>query len=134
MLSFWARGRRLLWSWWPWSLLFVWLMAKQEWWWALGSALMALFSYLVTPAAAPPRYGLDHEFSVDSEEFVQTVAGVQTTLFSAQDALASLKSLSSAGAADCSRASIVLPQSRLNAKLRSARPAIIFRWSRTTSS
>jgi hypothetical protein len=37
-------------------------------------------------------------------------------------------------AADCIRASMVLPQSRLNAKLKSPRPAITFRWSRTTSS
>jgi cardiolipin synthase len=81
MLTFWTRARRLLWSWWPWSLLFMWLMAKQEWWWALGSALMALFSYLIAPAAAPPRYGLDHEFSVDSEEFVQTVAGASGSPF-----------------------------------------------------
>ena len=43
--------------------------------WAIGSAAMALFSYLIAPAAVPPRYGLDHEFSVDSEEFLQTVAG-----------------------------------------------------------
>lgn len=37
-------------------------------------------------------------------------------------------------AADCIRASMVLPQSRLNAKLKSPRPARTFRWSRTTSS
>jgi cardiolipin synthase A/B len=36
---------------------------------------MALVSYLIAPAAAPPRYGLDHEFSTDSPEFVGTVAG-----------------------------------------------------------
>ena len=36
---------------------------------------MALFSYLIAPPAAPPRFGLDHEFSIDSAEFVGTVAG-----------------------------------------------------------
>jgi cardiolipin synthase len=80
MLTFWTRARRLLWSWWPWSLLSVWLMSRLEWW-ALGSALMGLFSYLIAPVAAAPRYGLDHEFSVDSEEFVQTVAGASGSPF-----------------------------------------------------
>ena len=81
ILTFWTRARRLLWSWWPWALLFVWMMSRQEWWWAVGSAAMGLFSYLIAPAAAPPRYGLDHGFCVDSEEFVQTVAGASGAPF-----------------------------------------------------
>ena len=81
MLPFWTRARRLLGSWWPWALVFVWLIAQQEWWWAVGSAAMGLFSYLIAPAAAPPRYGLDHEFPVESEEFVQTVAGASGAPF-----------------------------------------------------
>lgn len=36
---------------------------------------MAMLSYLIAPTAAPPRYGLDHEFSIDSPEFLSTVAG-----------------------------------------------------------
>ena len=36
---------------------------------------MALISYLIAPAAAPPRYGLDHTFAIDSPEFLPTVAG-----------------------------------------------------------
>ena len=36
---------------------------------------MALVSYLITPAESPPRYGLDHEFAVDDEEFLPTMAG-----------------------------------------------------------
>ena len=36
---------------------------------------MALVSYLIAPPAAPPRFGLDHEFAVDSDEFRATVAG-----------------------------------------------------------
>ena len=32
-----------------------------------------MVSYLIAPPAAPPRYGLDHEFAVDSREFVATV-------------------------------------------------------------
>jgi cardiolipin synthase len=36
---------------------------------------MAMVSYLIAPSALPPRFGLDHEFAVDSPEFVGTVAG-----------------------------------------------------------
>jgi cardiolipin synthase A/B len=81
MLTFWTRARRLLWSWWPWALLTVWAVSRQEWSWASACALMGFFSYLIAPAAAPPRYGLDHEFAVESGEFVQTVAGASGAPF-----------------------------------------------------
>jgi cardiolipin synthase len=42
---------------------------------------MALVSYLLAPPAAPPRFGLDHEFSTDSPEFVGTVAGASGSPF-----------------------------------------------------
>ena len=42
---------------------------------------MALVSYLIAPPAAPPRYGLDHEFPIDSPEFVGTVAGASGSPF-----------------------------------------------------
>jgi cardiolipin synthase A/B len=42
---------------------------------------MALVSYLMAPPEAPPRFGLDHEFSTDSSEFVGTVAGASGSPF-----------------------------------------------------
>jgi cardiolipin synthase len=42
---------------------------------------MALVSYLIAPAAIPPRYGLDHEFSVDAPEFIPTIAGASGSPF-----------------------------------------------------
>ena len=36
---------------------------------------MATVSYLIAPVEAPPRYGLDHEFPVESAEFTTTIAG-----------------------------------------------------------
>jgi cardiolipin synthase len=42
---------------------------------------MAVVSYLIAPPSAPPRYGLDHEFSIDSPEFVGTVAGASGSPF-----------------------------------------------------
>jgi len=36
---------------------------------------MAAISYLIAPVESAPRYGLDHEFPVDSPEFLTTLAG-----------------------------------------------------------
>ena len=74
-LTFWTRARRLLWSWWPWASASIWAIGSEHWGWAIGTGVMALVSYLIAPAAAPPRFGLDHEFSIDSPEFLGTMAG-----------------------------------------------------------
>ena len=42
---------------------------------------MALLSYLTAPAALPPTYGLSHEFDIESEEFLNTIAGVSSAPF-----------------------------------------------------
>jgi cardiolipin synthase A/B len=81
VLTFWTRARRLLWSWWPWAVISVWGIADDRWGWAIGAAAMAMVSYLIAPAAAPPRFGLDHEFTVDSTEFATTVAGASGSPF-----------------------------------------------------
>jgi cardiolipin synthase A/B len=75
MLRFWTRARRLLWSWWPWAAAFVYAMVQDAWVWAFGFGVMGLVSYLIAPVEFPPRYGLDHEFSVGDEEFLATMAG-----------------------------------------------------------
>jgi cardiolipin synthase len=75
LASFWTRGRKLLWSWWPWLLACLFAIAERKWGWAFGTGAMATFSYLIAPVESPPRYGLDHEFGVDSPEFLPTIAG-----------------------------------------------------------
>ena len=75
MLRFWTRARRLLWSWWPWAAGFLYAMIHDQWVWASGMGAMALLSYLIAPSEFAPHYGLDHEFSVDDEEFLPTMAG-----------------------------------------------------------
>ena len=74
-LSLWAQLRRLLWSWWPWAIISIVNVAQQKWGWAAGMAALSLFGYLTWPTEFPPRYGLDHEFSVDDEEFLPTMVG-----------------------------------------------------------
>jgi cardiolipin synthase len=74
-IPFWSRARRLLWSWWIWAPLSLWFLIHDVWGWAAGTGAMALVSYLITPSEFSPRYGLDHEFAVDDEQFVPTMVG-----------------------------------------------------------
>ena len=74
-MTFWTGARRLLWSWWPWAIASIWALGDARWGWAIGTGVIAMVSYLIAPAAPPPRFGLDHEFSIDSPEFVGSIAG-----------------------------------------------------------
>ena len=67
-----------------WLPLCLWLLVHDAWGWAAGTGAMALVSYLITPSEFPPRYGLDHEFSVDDEEFLPTMAGATGVPFAAR--------------------------------------------------
>ena len=80
-LPFWAHLRRLFWSWWPWAIACVWSLVDDKWGWAIGTGAMAFVSYLITPAEAPPRYGLDHEFAIDDEEFAASIEGATGVAF-----------------------------------------------------
>jgi cardiolipin synthase len=80
-LTVWGRARRLLWSWWPWAVISIWALTEDNWGWAIGAGMMGLLAYLTAPAALPPRYGLSHEFEIESEEFLNTVAGASSTPF-----------------------------------------------------
>jgi cardiolipin synthase len=50
-------------------------MVHDKWGWAIGTGSMAFVSYLIAPTEFSPRYGLDHEFSVDDGDFLPTMAG-----------------------------------------------------------
>jgi cardiolipin synthase len=86
-LSPWARARRLLWSWWPWAIVSIWSVIVDRWGWAIGTGVMGLLAYLTTPAALPPRYGLTHEFEIESEEFLNTIAGATGAPFTSGNAV-----------------------------------------------
>lgn len=75
LVSLRTRARRLLWSWWLWALASLWATQGHRWGWALGLGLMAVFTFLATPTEFPPQYGLDHEFTIESDEFLSTIAG-----------------------------------------------------------
>jgi cardiolipin synthase len=42
---------------------------------------MAMLTYLTAPSALPPSYGLSHEFDIESEEFLDTIAGASSSPF-----------------------------------------------------
>jgi len=86
-LSLWGRVRRLVWSWWPWAIVSIWNVAQESWVLALIAGVVALVTYLTLPAALPPRYGLDHEFGIESEEFLATIAGASGAPFASGNAI-----------------------------------------------
>ncbi|MEO8678119.1 MAG: phospholipase D-like domain-containing protein [Vicinamibacterales bacterium] len=75
MVGFWAQARHLLWSWGLWVAISGLIVAEGPRLLLLLTIPLALITHLAKPAAEPPKYGLDHEFSVDSPEFLDTIAG-----------------------------------------------------------
>jgi cardiolipin synthase len=73
--SLWTRARKILWSWWPWFVVSIATAYDNRWGWAFSTGAMSFVCYLVTPAESPPQYGLDHDFAVDSDEFLATITG-----------------------------------------------------------
>ena len=70
-----VRARRLFWAWWPWFIAATWALVTDRWYWAGGLGLVAFITYVTTPTEGSPRFGLDYEFPVDSEEFLSTIVG-----------------------------------------------------------
>src|SRR5436190_256762 len=81
VLPFWTRMRRLFWSWWPWAAACLWDLVHDKWGWAFGMGMMALACWLIAPVEAAPQYGLDHEFAIDDDEFLPTMAGATGVSF-----------------------------------------------------
>ncbi len=53
----------------------VWAFTSDRDGWGIFGLCMAIFSYLSAPVETPPRFGLEHDLSIDSEEFLTSVAG-----------------------------------------------------------
>jgi cardiolipin synthase A/B len=89
-ISPWTRIRRLIVAWWPWAILCVWSLVTDRWFWGFTSGVAALIAYLMTPEEFPPVYGLDHEFGIESDEFLHTVSGATGMVFAAGNKIALL--------------------------------------------
>lgn len=75
MPGLWARFRRLLWAWWLWGVIAVVLAVLDRWKTAPIAAALAFIAHITYPRELPPLYGLDHEFGIDSDDFLATVTG-----------------------------------------------------------
>jgi cardiolipin synthase len=71
----WAKTRQVIFWWWVWALAALAALVTDDWWWAFGTGAMALFAYLSWPTEVPPRFGLEHQFGIEDEEFLTTIAG-----------------------------------------------------------
>jgi hypothetical protein len=67
-----ARLRSLLWSWWVWAIAAVAAQTSDRPYTALSLVFVATFVYLAAPSERAPVYGLDHEFGIESDEFLST--------------------------------------------------------------
>jgi cardiolipin synthase len=59
----------------------VWALTSGETGWGFGSMAMALFCHLSAPVETPPRFGLDHEMAIESDEFLTSIAGATGSPF-----------------------------------------------------
>jgi cardiolipin synthase A/B len=71
----WDAGRRLLWSWWLWTLVAAISATTDHPKSAIITAIVAIFTYLTTPQERSPKYGLESRFSVSSPEFIHSIVG-----------------------------------------------------------
>ena len=83
----WTRFRLLLLSWWLWAGVAVLALLYDRSHTALGLAVAAVILYIFAPRERAPTYGLDHEFALESEEFLNTVVGATGTPFLAGNSL-----------------------------------------------
>jgi hypothetical protein len=84
-----ARLRKLFWRgvWsfiltaWIWVLLLNATADFIQWLKIFGSMLVAYAFSLFRPVEEEPRYGLEHEFAIDSDEFLPSIAGATDMTF-----------------------------------------------------
>jgi cardiolipin synthase len=73
--TLWAKVRQLIFAWWVWGIAAITALVYDNWGWAIGTGLGSAFAFLAWPREVPPRVGLEHEFCVDDDEFLTTIAG-----------------------------------------------------------
>lgn len=66
---------------WIWVLLLNAQAGFKQWLLIFGSILVAFVFSLFRPRAEEPRCGLDHEFGIDSDKFLPSIAGATDTSF-----------------------------------------------------
>jgi cardiolipin synthase len=76
------RLRRLLWEWWFWFVPAIACAYFQKWGGFYTFVSLMVLALLFEPPEHSPTFGLDHTFSIESEEFLCTISGATDTPFS----------------------------------------------------
>ena len=87
MISAWTQVRRWIWFWVPWAVLTIWLLSTWLWWLSPLTAFISLFVFVGTPTEMPPRYGLEHDHTLSTEEILETIAGTTGAPFMAGNSI-----------------------------------------------
>lgn len=80
-LGFRTRLRSFLWSGWVFLLLEAAELSWKQWLGLISLLVLGFIFWLFRPLEAEPQYGLDHEFSIASEEFLPSITGATDTPF-----------------------------------------------------
>src|SRR5437868_2448441 len=74
--GWWKRFRSVIRSGWLWLLVWVAEATLKKWLAVAGVAFLLLFAlFLIQQEQGTPKFGLSHEFAVESEEFLPSIAG-----------------------------------------------------------
>ncbi len=75
------RVRHLLWLVWFWVFGQAAKDSSKMWTFIALLVVATILAFLFAPTEEPPEYGLDHEFTIESEEFLPSITGVTDTPF-----------------------------------------------------
>ncbi len=73
--------RYFVWTAWVWVLLLSAEASLKHWLLIFGVMLTSFAFYLFRPGADEPLYGLDHDFAIDSDEFLPSISGATDMVF-----------------------------------------------------
>jgi cardiolipin synthase len=79
--SLWLRLRHLLWLVWFWVFGQAAKDSSKMWSFIVLLVIATILAFLFAPTEESPEYGLDHEFAIESEEFLPSITGVTDTPF-----------------------------------------------------
>jgi cardiolipin synthase len=80
-LSLVARVRWYIWRAWLWVLVRTARFTWKHWLLVATLVLLVVVAYLFNPIEKSPNYGLNHDFGIESAEFLPTIAGATDTPF-----------------------------------------------------
>ena len=81
--SWWRHARNFLWLLWVGCLVWLAEASLKHWLIIFALLLLTVTVYLFSPVEEPPQYGLDHDFTIESSEFLPSITALTDTPFAA---------------------------------------------------